>query len=365
MNYAGRDAYLVLHPSDENYGADTVLREIVRFLRQEHEIEVWLPNDVVYPKRLLSKELEAQGIQVRRTEVPVLRRANLGLRGLMTTVKRMAGLYRAIRSCNCSIVYLNTSAVLVGGLCARAAGRRAVLHQHEIWSRTDRIMLGWMMAFVHTVVAPSEAVVKSLPRWCRDRARVVPNSTDERNASRAEPGAQIRFLMASRWHPGKGYAEFLKAWEAADLPDAELIILGGPPPSGTGFPVREVVANLRNAGSVRTVGEVDSITEHVESCDVMVIPSVRPESFGLLAVEAMAAGKAVLATDAGGLSEIVAPEWGWLLPPDDPAAWPDILRHINRTEAARRGAVGHRRFQERYTHQHFTQELGRVLEGAR
>jgi glycosyltransferase involved in cell wall biosynthesis/GT2 family glycosyltransferase len=55
-------------------------------------------------------------------------------------------------------------------------------------------------------------------------------------------------------------------------------------------------------------------------CDVVLMPS-RYESFGLVAIEAMAAGKPVIALNAGGLREIVVPDGnGWLIAPGEAAA---------------------------------------------
>jgi glycosyltransferase involved in cell wall biosynthesis len=55
------------------------------------------------------------------------------------------------------------------------------------------------------------------------------------------------------------------------------------------------------------------------SLDLFIMPS-RSEAWGLAALEAMAHGVPVIASDIGGLAEIVDAESGWLVPPGDPAA---------------------------------------------
>jgi glycosyltransferase involved in cell wall biosynthesis len=53
---------------------------------------------------------------------------------------------------------------------------------------------------------------------------------------------------------------------------------------------------------------------------VVVVPSVGPEAFGRVSIEAQALGRPVVATDVGGLGETLMPAaTGWLVPPDNPA----------------------------------------------
>jgi glycosyltransferase involved in cell wall biosynthesis len=53
--------------------------------------------------------------------------------------------------------------------------------------------------------------------------------------------------------------------------------------------------------------------------DVVAVPSIGPEAFGRVAIEAQALGRPVVATDSGGLRETLQPgATGWLVPPDDP-----------------------------------------------
>src|SRR3989442_10336277 len=56
-------------------------------------------------------------------------------------------------------------------------------------------------------------------------------------------------------------------------------------------------------------------------CDVVVVPTITPEPFGRVAVEAMSRGRPVIGTATGGLTEIIDDgQTGYLVPPSNPSA---------------------------------------------
>lgn len=76
--------------------------------------------------------------------------------------------------------------------------------------------------------------------------------------------------------------------------------------------------------------------EAVRRCALLVLPSLAPETFGMAALEAMAAGRAVVASDIGGLRDLVADrETGRLVEPGNPVALHEAIRELLRDPAAR------------------------------
>ncbi len=90
----------------------------------------------------------------------------------------------------------------------------------------------------------------------------------------------------------------------------------------------------------------DAVMEAWRRCSLAVVPSVWPEPFGLVALEAMMSGRPVIASRIGGLSDtMVDGETGLLVTPGDPTALADALRQLLADRATREqmGEAGRRR----------------------
>lgn len=103
------------------------------------------------------------------------------------------------------------------------------------------------------------------------------------------------------------------------FPNLNFRIVGCP---GAGVNGEKVKNNLTS------VGWCDVRKEFEENADIVLVPSVWPEPFGRVAVEALAAGKIVLVSDIGGLPEAVAFQKLLTLEPEDEGAWSKALRSV-------------------------------------
>jgi len=83
----------------------------------------------------------------------------------------------------------------------------------------------------------------------------------------------------------------------------------------------------RGGPSVRRLGWVDS-AEFLAGIDILVVPSVVQESFGLVAAEAMAAKVPVVVSDAGALPEVVGEDHPWIFPAGDTNELARVIRDV-------------------------------------
>jgi len=87
--------------------------------------------------------------------------------------------------------------------------------------------------------------------------------------------------------------------------------------------LRSLVSRLDLGDTVRFAGHVEwkELERLYDWCDTVVVPTITPEPFGRVAVEAMSRGRPVIGTNAGGLTEIIDDgATGFLVPPGDSSA---------------------------------------------
>lgn len=357
--------WLFLHSSDEWYGADRMLVEFIMALPEGERagVMVWLPDDVPHGDHPLCGELSARGIAWEHRPLPVVRRRDLTARGLAGLSARLAATAREVRRIRPGTVVLATSALVpLAPWLPDRRHTRVVLHLQELWQGKQGRILGMLARRVDRVIAISGAVRDALPSTVQRRTIVVANGTPEPEfIAPLDPSASapLTYLMAGRWNAWKGHEFLLRAWQRSGQP-GHLVILGGPPPAGSGVDVPELAARLGVADSVDVVGEVDDIDSHVNAADIMVVPSMQPEPFGLVSIEAFARGRPVIATDHGGSREIVTPGTGWLVPAGDIGRLADLFRTLDRRQAADAGNRARVRYQREYT----VEEFGRRLRAA-
>ncbi len=195
---------------------------------------------------------------------------------------------------------------------------------------------------------------------------VLPNAVDLQlfrpasNGTISRPTGPLRVGFAGQWVPGKGIAELLEAWRKvkADFQHAELYLAGGPSlwrnvgRTAYADETAERVREMEGEGLLQFAGVFPRarMPEFWNSVDAAVVPSLT-ESFGLVALEALACGVPVVASAAGGLKEIVeSGKNGLLVPPGDAAALARAMKTILSNDSLRqRLAEGARRRAEAFS----------------
>ncbi len=166
-------------------------------------------------------------------------------------------------------------------------------------------------------------------------------------------GGPRRIGYIGRLEPYKGVHDLLDAVArlAAHRPELRLSIAGDGPSRG---PLAERAARLGLADRVEFAGHVEGAAKEAwyRSVEMVVVPSNAWENFGLVALEALTRERPVVATDFGGLPDVVQDrETGRLVPLSDPPALAAAIDELlNDPVTARRYALeGRRRSLERFT----------------
>lgn len=385
---------LVAHPSRERYGSDRQCLESVRaFVGAGWEVTVALPprHPAQEPGTDLGDDMAGAGARVVALDVPVLRKAFMTPRGLVRLVVRggasLPRLVQAVRRCRPDVVYVSTLITPLWVLAARLAGTRVVVHVHEAEGDAAapvRAALVAPLALARVVVANSAASLAVLvdsspprPRWVRRalaaRTTVVHNGVPRpapTSSARPRLEGPVALVLVGRLSPRKGSDTAVAA--LADLVasgvDATLTLVGDAFEHYAWFE-ESLRAQVREAGlegRVTFAGLAASPWPALARADVALVPS-RVEPFGNTAVEAMLAGRPVVASRTQGLAEVVRDGVdGHLVAPGDAGALAAAVREVvaDWSAALARADVAQRAARERFSTDAYAAALLAAVDGA-
>lgn len=305
----------------------------------------------------------------RKLRVPAWRRPLVELKqawrtGLGHTSTRI--LADAVDAFGAELIHTNSALLPEGGVVAHRLGLPHVWHLRELLGKGGPYELPWtgpalgeaLASRASVLVANSEATAACVRSWVpADRLHVVPNGIDLRpfsareSAPRTPPRVGMVAHLTSRT---KNHRLFVEAAARVDsaLP-VEFRIVGHGAEDARDPYRADLVSRVRALGlqdRFRFVPFNPVPARVLEEVDILVHPSEH-ESFGRVAVEAMAAGLAVVAVRGGGMAEIVDDgTTGLLVPPQDPDSMARALERLVRDVGLRAamGVAGRRRAEEHY-----------------
>ncbi|MDR3634397.1 MAG: glycosyltransferase [Isosphaeraceae bacterium] len=286
----------------------------------------WRPNVLCLgPEGALVQPLTAAGVP---TECLNVNRARP-----LQAVVRLARALRAHapRLVQSFLFHANVAARLAAPLAGVPwvlSGVRVAERQKRWHLTVDRLTAGLATGQV--------CVSQGVYRFCHDveglpeeRLTVIPNGVDTalydgllptpRESIGIPPNAHT-VLQVGRLDPQKGVFLLLDAAERVVLrrPDWHLVLVGDGPDRGE--LLRRVAASATLAGHVHWLGRRDDVPRLLQMADLLVLASIW-EGMPNAVLEAMAARRAVVATQVEGAEDLVVPgQTGWLVPPRDAAA---------------------------------------------
>lgn len=196
---------------------------------------------------------------------------------------------------------------------------KVVITRHILAPLKETMIHQWLYKKIDKVVAVSQAVRQSITVFPSEKLAVVYNGIDIEKYAASLPGALRKELglaaatkivgMVGKIHASKGHLTFIRSIPeiVSAKPDTVFVVVGGGDSS-------ELQAMN---GTVHFLGARNNIPEIMKDLDVFVMAS-RNEPFGMVTVEAMAAGTPVVGSDSGGTAEIIIDgETGLLFPAED------------------------------------------------
>jgi glycosyltransferase involved in cell wall biosynthesis len=302
---------LFVHQGYELYGSDRTLIQSVEALTcrfPDAKITVLLPLAGDLQPALLSIIDD-----VRVVDLAILRKANvkdIKLRDIGGFVRKVLNARRVMLTYD--VTYINTVLVMDYIVAACMVGSPRIIHVHEIPSGLAAAFFSGLAALSRALmIFNSEATRRSfkLPFW--QRGAVVWNgvASPSQVPLRCD-NSRLRLLLIGRFNSWKGQELLLRAVASltADQRRRLSVRMVGSVFGDQKHFVDRLVSVIAEEG-LEEVVEVCPFTpdphEHYRWADAVVVPSIKPEPFGLVAIEAMAAGRSVIAANHGGLSEIV------------------------------------------------------------
>lgn len=303
---------LFVHSSSELYGSDRSLLYIVKNIdKTRYKIFVILPCT----GSLLYEMKKVPDISVEIYNLAILRRKNLSIKGGIKYLREYYTSYRYIKKFieknSIDIVDTNTAVVFPGAIAAKKCKIKSVWHIREIIKNDfENKMVSFMMnRYADLIVANSRSTGKALT-VDHQKIRVIYNAVEEKEDVTLISHKQLIVGMAGRINRWKGQKLLVDAAEIVHKVIPEVVFkIAGDVYKGEEQLREELIQYINNkrlGNVVLLLGQVNDMSGFYKGIDLFVLPSIQPEPFGLVVIEAMEYALPVIATNHGGPVEIIS-----------------------------------------------------------
>ena len=373
---------LFIHQSSELYGSDKTL-----FLFLKH-LDRRLYNPIVLLPSLgpLKNELEKINIKVIIAPVLKIYRDMFSFRNMLKFYKDYKKAIQIIDFINddnkIHVVYSNTLAVLLGLCYARKRKIKHLWHVHEIIVHPKfiaNLFPKLLNRFADVVICNSYATKLNLVQRKPElefKIVVVHNGIETNLSNLIIPckedfgflNSDVLITLVGRISRLKGHKWILNTFleHLNEIENIKILFVGSPV-EGQEYYLEEIkniiVSNALN-DKIKILPFTPDLSTIWQITDIAIMPSTEAESFGLVAAEAMLFGKPVIASNQGGLTEIVIHnDTGFLVQPNDNVQLSDaILKLISNTELRTEfGENGRKRILFEFTIEKYVAEISKCL----
>jgi len=379
------DFYTVLfiHQSSDLYGSDKTLLSLVTELKNTklHPVVI-VPSDGA-----LIEEFQAVGVEY--FIVPSLVRASRATFGIKGLLHLPFGGWKSLRAINAvlagrhiDLVYSNTLAVLTGAFWSKLHDIQHVWHVHEIIRHPNlvRKFFAWMLNLMaDKVICNSEAtrlhLLNDVPKLSLKSAvvwnglkRTIPVHHSHIKKLRKQVGVEagdVLVVLMGRINSWKGQTLLIEAADklsSKKYRNIKYLIIGSPPEGQEHYleSLKKQIDASPVKNNIKLLPFRNDIWTIWDACDIAVVPSLEPEPFGMVALEAMAAKKPVVASNHGGIKEIVVDKvTGFLFQAGEPDELAEkiALLAMNSSKRKALGENGYLRQAEHFNTQKFVDSV--------
>ncbi len=282
---------------------------------------------------------------------------------------QLARLYRQIKPD--LVHHIALKPIVIGGLAARLAGSQKIVNapvglgfvfsSDKFLARVLKPLVSLGLRLTLTPKGarvifenPDDMQVLGEAGMVRPEAAVLIRGAGvdiEAFAPAPEPAGPVRVILIARMIREKGVADFVAAARLLKG-KAEFVLAGAPDPGNPNTVTEAELRGWEAEGLVTWLGPRRDVADLLRGAHIACQPSTYREGLPKSALEAMASGKPLVATDIPGCREaVVHGETGFLVPPRDPAALAAALERLigDATLRARFGAAARRRAEQNFS----------------
>ncbi len=329
---ANRRVTLVMPLAEQRGGAEALLLHFLGAITRasRSSIQAWLEYDVVFLEAgPMVEACRALGVPVRVLPAGQMRQIHVAGR----TIRSLASHLRERRSA--VVLAWMGKAHCYSGAAAHLAKVSAAWWQHGFPGRhwIDRTSAAIPAARIYCC---SKAVADAQSRLCKVPTEVIYPCVDlaRWNVDELPTPAEARRELGVKGSPVIGILARLQQWKGIEVfldaavavrrrrPGATFLIVGGEHSLEPGFAARLQSIIHERGLPVQMTGQQSCPERWMQAMDVVVHASVTPEPFGMVLLEALALGKPLVATAAGGPLELLGtrPDLACLVEPGRPDA---------------------------------------------
>ncbi len=368
---------LFLQTSSELYGSGKIIHQVLRIYRDQG----FNPVVVMTGNGPLTDLLIQDGFIVKVQNLGILRRKYVNLNGLINRFKKKLKAYKFLTKLHeefkFELVYSNTLAVIVGSYWAKKNRIPHIWHIHEIVVGPKplvKLLCAMLDKNTPSPIVVSEAVKRHWnPMLKIAKPEVIHNGIPYKEYLMPFPDAKeslgipvdkLVITMIGRINPGKGQLFFLEIAKRIlkTYPQCHFLMVGDP---FVGYEsiheeIKVVIEDSVLSGNVTDLGFRKDVPTILSASDIFVLPSILPDSFPTVILEAMASGLPVIATRSGGAEEMVTEgATGFLIPIGDVENGKEALEKLIQSEVTRKrmGEEGREKVLREYSFEQFSNKI--------